>query len=68
MTARDDNIIILFRGGRLPQWHRLDKVRRDDYERRHVDLMLSVSNLHRLVGLHGYRLVGPLGSWERSGP
>ena len=65
MTARDNSVVVLFRGGRLPQWHRLDKAQRIDYERRHVDLMLSVSDRHGLIGLHGYRLMGPLGSWER---
>ena len=65
MTGRDENVIILFRGGRLPEWHQLDEARRSDYERRHVDLMLSVADRHGLIGIHGYRLVGPRGSWER---
>ncbi len=65
MKAGDDSVIILFRGGRLPEWHQLDKARRADYERQHVDLMLSVSERHGLIGLHGYRLLGPRGSWER---
>ena len=65
MTARDDSVVVLFRGGRLPAWHQLEKDQRLDYERRHVDLMLSVSECHGLIGLHGYRLLGPRGSWER---
>ena len=65
MSARDDSVVVLYRGGRLPEWHRLDEGRRLDYERRHVDLMLSVSGRHGLIGLHGYRLLGPRGSWER---
>ena len=65
MKAGDDSVVILFRGGRLPEWHQLDKARRTDYERQHVDLMLSVSERHGLIGLHGYRLLGPRGSWER---
>ena len=65
MNARDDSVVILFRGGRLPEWHRLDQAERNDYERLHVDLMLSVSERHGLIGLHGYRLLGPRGSWER---
>ncbi len=65
MTARDNSVVILFRGGRLPEWHQLEKDQRLDYERRHVDLMLSVSERHGLIGLHGYRLMGPRGSWER---
>ena len=65
MTGRDENVVILFRGGRLPEWHQLDEDRRTDYERRHVDLMLSVADRHSLIGIHGYRLLGPRGSWER---
>ena len=65
MTGRDENVVILFRGGRLPEWHQLDEARRTDYERRHVDLMLSVADRYGLIGIHGYRLLGPRGSWER---
>lgn len=65
MTGKHENVVIHFRGGRLPEWHLLDEVRRTDYERRHVDLMLSVSERHGLIGLHGYRLLGPRGNWER---
>ena len=64
-SARGDSVIILFRGGRLPQWHQLDEVQRRDYERQHVDLMLSVSERHGLIGIHGYRLLAPQNSWER---
>lgn len=65
MSEPGENVVILFRGGRLPEWHQLDEARRTDYERRHVDLMLSVSDRHGLIGLHGYRLLGPRGNWER---
>ncbi len=65
MSASDESVVILFRGGRLPEWHRLDQARRADYERQHVDLMLSVASCHGLIGIHGYRLMGPRGSWER---
>ncbi|MDD9948323.1 MAG: hypothetical protein OXU48_02190 [candidate division Zixibacteria bacterium] len=65
MSGPEDNVVILFRGGRLPEWHRLDQAQRIDYERRHVDLMLSVADRHGLIGIHGYRLLGPRGSWER---
>ncbi len=65
MTGRDGKVFILFRGGRLPEWHQLDETRRTDYERLHVDLMLSVSERHGLIGIHGYRLLGPRGNWER---
>ncbi len=65
MTEPNENVVILFRGGRLPEWHQLDPARRTDYERLHVDLMLSVANRHGLIGIHGYRLTGPRDSWER---
>lgn len=65
MTEPNENVVILFRGGRLPEWHQLDEARKIDYERRHVDLMLSVADRHGLIGIHGFRLLGPLGSWER---
>ena len=65
MTERDDSVVVLFRGGRLPEWHLLDRAQRIDFERQHVDLMLSVSERHGLIGIHGYRLLGPRGHWER---
>ncbi len=65
MTEPNENVVILFRGGRLPEWHQLDEARKIDFERRHVDLMLSVADRHGLIGIHGFRLLGPLGSWER---
>ena len=60
-----DSVVILFKGGRLPTWHLLDEAHQADYERQHVDLMLSVSERHGLMGLHGYRLLAPLGDWVR---
>lgn len=65
MSGSGENVVILFRGGRLPEWLLLDETRRTDYERRHVDLMLSVSDRHGLIGIHGYRLLGPRSNWER---
>ena len=64
-SAQGDSVVILFRGGRLPQWHQLDEAQRRDYECQHVDLMLSVSERHGLIGIHGYRLLAPRNSWER---
>ena len=64
-SAQGASVVILFRGGRLPEWHQLDETQRRDYERQHVDLMLSVSERHGLIGLHGYRLLAPRNSWER---
>ena len=65
MSGPGETVVILFRGGRLPEWHRLEPAQRIDFERRHVDLMLSVADAHGLIGIHGYRLLGPRGSWER---
>jgi len=65
MAANEESVVILFRGGRLPEWHQLEKTERNDYERRHVDLMLSVSERYGLNGIYGYRLMGPRGNWER---
>lgn len=65
MTGQDESVVILFRGGRLPEWHLLDQAQRSDFERQHVDLMLSVAERYGLIGLHGYRLLGPRGNWER---
>ncbi len=65
MSLPEETVVILFRGGRLPEWHQLNEARRTDYERRHVDLMLSVADRHGLIGIRGYRLLGPRGSWER---
>ena len=64
-TTLGDSVVILFRGGRLPTWHHLTEAQQTDYERQHVDLMLSVSERHGLMGLHGYRLLAPLGDWIR---
>jgi len=65
VTETDETVVVLFRGGRLPEWHLLDQAQRSDFERQHVDLMLSVSERHGLIGIHGYRLLGPRGNWER---
>ncbi len=64
-SVRGDSVVILFRGGRLPEWHQLDEAQRCDYEHQHVDLMLSVAERHGLIGLHGYRLLTPGDHWER---
>ncbi len=42
-NSAGDSVVILFKGGRLPAWHQLEEAQRTDYERQHVDLMLSVS-------------------------
>ncbi len=65
MTQPDSNIAVLFKGGRLPTWHRLTPAQRMEYEQEHVDLMLSVGRQHRMKRMDGFRLIAPLERWER---
>ena len=61
----NDTVVVLFKGGRLPSWHGLTSAQRDDYERTHVDLMLSVALEHKMMRLEGYRLIGSQEHWGR---
>ena len=60
-----ESVVVLFKGGRLPAWHRLAPEERRAHEQEHVDLMLSVARQHRMVRLEGFRLIGPRQPWER---
>ena len=60
-----NSIVALYKGGRLPTWHRVAMEERRAYEQTHVDLMLSVAREHRLMRLEGFRLMTPQKSWER---
>lgn len=60
-----DSVVVLFKGGRLPAWHRLSQKEQDAFSQEHVDLMLSVSQRYRLMHLEGFRLLGPQQSWQR---
>ena len=60
-----ENIVILFKGGRLSSWHQLSDERRSEFTRAHVDLMLSVAEPHGLSRLEGFRLIGRQDDWER---
>lgn len=62
---RENSVVVLFKGGRLPGWHGLTPEQRRGYERRHVDLMLSVARQHRMVRLEGYRLIATQEHWTR---
>ena len=64
-AVSESTIVVLFKGGRLPSWHRLTATQRTDYERQHVDLMLSIASEYRLKRLEGFRLIAPQERWER---
>jgi hypothetical protein len=57
--------VVLFKGGRLPEWHDLSPADRDRFEQEHVDLMLSVGREHGLMSIEGYRLITAQGPWVR---
>ncbi|MBT3341571.1 MAG: hypothetical protein HN712_26945 [Gemmatimonadetes bacterium] len=61
----EDDVVILYRGGRLPSWDQLDAEQQLAVQQEHVDLMLSVAGEHHLQSMYGYRLVTPRGAWER---
>ncbi len=62
---RDESVVVLFKGGRLPAWHLLSQKEQDAFSQEHVDLMLSVSQRYRLMHLEGFRLLGPQNNWQR---
>ncbi|MEE2658195.1 MAG: hypothetical protein VX733_06795 [Candidatus Latescibacterota bacterium] len=64
-TSSASSVVVLYRGGRLPSWHRLTDSQRNAYQRKHVLLMLSVAKRHGLLRLDGFRLLAPCGSCER---
>ena len=60
-----NNIVVLFKGGRLPTWHQLSDKDRREFEQAHVDLMLSVGQEYGMRRLEGFRLIGPQDVWQR---
>ena len=64
-TVSNDSVVVLFKGGRLPAWHRVAPEDQRAYERTHVDLMLDVARRRALMGVEGYKLLGPQQSWEK---
>ncbi len=60
-----NNIVVLYKGGRLPTWDALTDRQRDEYQQEHVDLMLEVAGRHRMIGLEGFRLITPQQNWQR---
>ena len=64
-TDEKDNVVVLYKGGRLPSWDGLTLERQHDYQQEHVGRMLSVSRQHSLRRLEGFRLMTPQHNWER---
>ena len=64
MTS-SENVVVLFKGGRLPSWHALSADDQRAYEDEHVDLMLRIAERHSLLRLEGFRLMAPTGDWQR---
>lgn len=60
-----ESIFILYKGGRLPNWHKLSTKEQDSYQQKHVNLMLSIAKKYRLQRLEGFRLMAPQDTWER---
>lgn len=63
--AKQDSIVVLYKGGRLPSWEALSPEQRRAFQQRHVDLMLSVAREHRMMRVEGFRLMAPQQSWAR---
>ena len=61
----NNSVVVLFKGGRLPTWHRVSRSDQKEYERIHVELMLEVVQKYDLIGIQGYKLLGPQKSWEK---
>ncbi len=62
---KQNSIVILYKGGRLPTWYRLPIEERRAYEQTHVNLMLSVAREQNLRRIEGFRLMTPQKAWER---
>ncbi len=60
-----DSVVVLYKGGRLPTWNALTDQQREEYQQKHVDLMLEVASRHRMIGLQGFRLITPQQNWQR---
>ena len=61
----NNSVVVLFKGGRLPTWHRVSRSDQKEYEKIHVELMLEVVQKYDLIGIQGYKLLGPQKSWEK---
>ena len=63
-----DSVVVLYIGGRLPSWHTLTTEQQKAASEEHVELMLSVAKKHHLKQLEGYKLMAPIGTWQRFWP
>jgi hypothetical protein len=64
LEADQDTVIVLLKGGRLPQWQDVPPDTRRAYEQEHVDLMLETAHRHRLLRLEGFKLLLPQHNWK----
>ena len=60
-----ESVVVLFKGGRLPSWHRLSVREQAAYQQEHVDLMLGIARRYGMQRLEGFRLMAPQNTWER---
>jgi hypothetical protein len=58
-------ITILYRGGRLPSWDLLSIEQQTAFQNEHVEVLLRVAADHGLQRIEGFRLLAPLGDWQR---
>jgi hypothetical protein len=49
LSAGRDSVVILFKGGRLPEWPDLSQADRERFEQECVDLMRAVGREHGLA-------------------
>jgi hypothetical protein len=64
IEVRKDRIVVLLKGGRLPEWDTLPAQTKRAYEQEHVDLVLSVADEYKLMRLEGFKLLAPQGRWK----
>ena len=63
-----DSVVVLYIGGRLPSWHALSAEEQKADSDEHVELMLSVAKKHGMMQLEGYKLMAPIGTYQRFWP
>ncbi len=60
-----ESVVVLYKGGRLPSWHRLSPEEQEAYQQEHVDLMLGIARRYGMQRLEGFRLMAPQNTFER---
>ena len=63
-----NSVVVLYIGGRLPSWYALSAEQQESVSLEHVELMLSIAKKHRIMQLEGYKLMTPIGTWQRFWP